>query len=85
MRMPREEVELAGCDRGDGDQRIYCLLEDDRLITKLSITTYQLLEPRPLGPATPEGNRRNDVELLLHVNVQSTSATWKAFSGMPSY
>ena len=48
------------------EQRLYCLLEDDSMITRVSVNTKQLLEPLENyeDPST--------VELLIHVVVQST-------------
>jgi len=68
LRIPYEEKELPnGNIAPTSGTRCYCLLEDDALITKLAVTTYQLLEP--LTGKAPE----TDVDLLLRVLVQSTS------------
>jgi hypothetical protein len=48
---------------------MYCLLEDDSLITRLSVSTHQLLEP-------PVEGRDSDVDLLIHVVVQATYPMW---------
>lgn len=68
LRIPHEEKELpTGRIAPPVGPRIFCLLEDDALITKLTISTYQLLEP--LEPGIAE----TDVDLLLRALVQSTS------------
>lgn len=66
LRMPHDEAELAGVAPPGPDDRVYCLLEDDSLITKVSVRTHQLLEP-----ITAETGQ-SDVDLLLHVFVEST-------------
>jgi hypothetical protein len=44
----------------------YCLLEDDKLITHLSVTTDYLLEP---------GHEVNDVHFVIIVRVKPTAVT----------
>lgn len=66
LRMPHDSSELTGIAPDVSDQRLYCLLEDDALITRVSVATQQLLEP----PAA--GEHASTVELLIHVTVQST-------------
>jgi hypothetical protein len=70
LRMPHDESELSGVAPGSTNERIYCLLEDDSLITRVSVSTHQLLEP-----LFPDGTQ-TDVELLMHVVVQSTYPMW---------
>ncbi len=77
LRMPHQKDDLKGFPQGTG-KPFFCLLEDDSLITKLSVSTYQLLEP--LG--APE--QEHDVDLILHVTVQSTSSMMADMLGMPS-
>jgi hypothetical protein len=66
LRMPLEEKEVRGGTPSDTTKRCYCLLEDDALVSKLSVTTHQLLEPLGAGEQT------HDVDLFIHVVVQST-------------
>jgi hypothetical protein len=66
LRMPQEASELTGIAPDNVDQRMYCLLEDDALITRVSVSTQQLLEP------LVDGEHPSSVELLIHVTVQST-------------
>lgn len=66
LRMPQEASELTGIAPDSADERMYCLLEDDALITRVSVSTQRLLEPLPIG------EHLSSVELLIHVTVQST-------------
>ncbi len=46
LRMPKVTTEIPGNDVPNADEvPFFCLLEDDKLITKLSVSTDQLLEP----------------------------------------
>jgi len=76
LRMPEREDDLKGCEPGTG-KPFYCLLEDDALITKLSVSTYQLLEP------SVEPGDQHDVDLILNVTVHSTSDALADMFGMP--
>lgn len=70
LRMPHDPSELAGVTPGTADQRMYCLLQDDSLITRVSVATHQLLEPP--GP----GEDAASVDLVMHVVVQSMYPMW---------
>lgn len=66
LRMPHEVAELGGSLPGTGpDNRVFCLLEDDKLITKLTIDSKRLLAP-------PEGDP-NYVELDIDVTLTAVS------------
>jgi hypothetical protein len=67
LRMPFDPSELGRAVPDTPGQLIYCLLEDDSLITRVNVTTYQLLEP-----TLSDSQRATDVDLLLHVTVSST-------------
>lgn len=61
LRMPQKDVEIPSGDfPGEGEDPFFCLLEDDKLITKVSVVTDQLLEPCEEG----------FVHLLIHINVK---------------
>jgi hypothetical protein len=62
LRCPQTSDELAG-DKPEADgQEIFCLLEDDKLITRVSVNTDTLLEPI-------NGNfGENDARLVIEVN-----------------
>jgi hypothetical protein len=58
--LPRSETP------GEDEEPFYCLLQDDALVTALSVRTDQLLTP----------GTGNDVELIVHVKVKPTKAIW---------
>jgi len=66
LRMPNETNELVD-DADDSDLPLHCLLEDDRLITRVDVASCQLLTDA--GP--------NEVILLIKVNIKSTQKTWE--------
>jgi hypothetical protein len=66
LRLPLDKSELGGIIPETPGKRVYCLLEDDSLITKVSVSTHQLLEP------LEEKEHPSTVELLIHVTIQST-------------
>ena len=68
--MPHDVSELAGATPKSQDERMFCLLEDDSLITRVSVHTHQLLEPS-IG-----GHVDSDVDLLMHVGIHSTYPMW---------
>jgi hypothetical protein len=70
MRMPLEEKEVGNQKPSETNERVFCLLDDDSLIFKLSVATFQMLEPEPLGP------RDTDCDLLIHVTASATRRTW---------
>jgi hypothetical protein len=70
MRLPHNENELQDIMPAHENERLYCVLEDDSLITRLSIDTQQLLEP-PV-----EGEKETDVHLTLKVTVEVTYLMW---------
>ena len=66
--MPKNEGELPRGDApGSGDDPFFCLLEDDALITKVSVDTHRLLEPNATS---------NDVQLFIHVTTKALVATY---------
>lgn len=69
LRMPIDVKELGGYQISPIDEDpFYCLLEDDRLITRISVTTDRLIVPK--GPTEDV----NDVMLVIHVTVVNPSA-----------
>lgn len=67
LRMPQNPAELPPNDSPRQNETPFCvLLEDDRLITHLAVTTDRLLEPL---------THQLDVLLLIHVRVKVTRAT----------
>jgi hypothetical protein len=70
LRMPVSLQELGGFARQEGEDPFFCLLEDDVLISDISVTTDRLLTPRE----DPENI--NDVMLVIHVVAKAI--TWGA-------
>lgn len=69
LRMPKETTELPAGYTPTGDELpiFCCLLEDDALITSVSVLTDRLLEPV---------DRANEVILLIHTRLKATKQTW---------
>jgi hypothetical protein len=63
LRMPKSAAEIGGFAPEPDEDPFFCLLEDDSLITEVSVTTDRLLIPMVAG------DRVNDVLLILHVTV----------------
>ncbi len=68
LRMPRHKNELPkSLSPSDVDDPLYCLLEDDNLITKVNVTTDRLLQKKP---------GQNEVMLIIHVTTKAVKAIW---------
>ena len=64
LRMPDSIDELGGLPIDpDTENPFYCLLEDDRLVSRVSVTTDRLIEPLLNGGA------EDDILLVIHVTV----------------
>jgi hypothetical protein len=70
LRMPRDVKELGGYVIDPEEDPFFCLLEDDRLITKVSVTTDRLVIPQ-----SPEEGI-SDVLLVIHVTMVNPSAVF---------
>jgi hypothetical protein len=66
--MPDWEGERGGLPLEDDEKPFFCLLEDDRLITALSVTTDRLLMP------VETDEHVKHVYLVIHVTAQNPSA-----------
>jgi hypothetical protein len=64
LRIPQYNQEAEKFPPQDGEEPFYCLLEDDRLITDVSVTTDRLLLPMD------DDEQLKDVHLLLHVRTK---------------
>jgi hypothetical protein len=64
LRIPDSRAELGGFDPAQEENPFFCLLDDDRLITGLNVTTDRLL--LPLG----NGETVRDVELIILVKTK---------------
>jgi len=63
FRVPQDPAELPARDTpAAGENPLFCLLEDDRLITSLSVVTDRLLDPRMQSPDV--------VKLFIQVQVR---------------
>jgi hypothetical protein len=72
LRMPTQTAEFGGYDQPSEDEKpFFCLLEDDRLISRVSIETDILLQDlgKELQP--------NDVRLVISVSLRPTIMTWQ--------
>lgn len=63
LRMPDIPGELGGLPIDADENPFFCLLEDDRLVSRVSVTTDRLIEPLRVGEA------QDDVFLVIHVTV----------------
>jgi hypothetical protein len=69
LRIPANKGELGGYDTpAEGEDPFFCLLQDDKLITKISVETDLLLEPTGNSPNV------NDSRLIIRVNIQPAIA-----------
>lgn len=63
LRMPQDVAELPGrAGPEEGENPFYCLLEDDSLITSVTVSTDRLLEPTA---------SQADVKLIIQVEIRS--------------
>lgn len=68
LRMPKVATELPpGATPQDGENPFFCLLEDDNLVTKITINTDRLLEPV---------DNASEVLLIIHVQIKGTRGIW---------
>ncbi|HEV2232791.1 MAG TPA: hypothetical protein VGV68_05225 [Terriglobia bacterium] len=71
LRLPMDANELGRYTSPSEDEKpFYCLLEDDRLISKVSIETDTLLQP------TSENAGVNDARLVITVSLRPYRSTW---------
>lgn len=61
LRMPRESKELEDRQPTEDENPFFCLLEDDKYIDRLAITTDRLLQPT---------KSQHDVVLMIHVSTR---------------
>jgi hypothetical protein len=72
LRLPDSKAELGGYTvPSEGEDPFFCLLEDDKLITQVSVEADALLEP--VGPSFDA----NDARLVITVQLQPYKVTWK--------
>lgn len=68
LRMPNTVAELGGIPLEQDEDPFFCLLEDDNLITSVSVTTDRLLIPQD------SNEKLHDVHLIIHATVLNPSA-----------
>jgi hypothetical protein len=72
LRRPQSANELRGNETpGDGEDPFYCLLEDDKLVTQLSVETDTLLEP----PTEGSVEQHRQVRLIITVELKPYDVT----------
>lgn len=69
LRIPEAKENYAGLTLGADLQPMYCLMEDDKLISKLSVETDQLLDA--------DGTDRGKVALVITVRIRPYSVIWR--------
>jgi hypothetical protein len=68
LRMPKVASELPAGDSPQGEENpFFCLLEDDNLVTKISVNTDRLLEPV---------DNPSEVLLIIHIQIKGTRGIW---------
>jgi hypothetical protein len=68
LRMPSGPAEIPAGDKpSDGENPFFCLLEDDNLITKVSVSTDRLLD---------KVSSSSEVVLLIHGQTKRTRSDW---------
>jgi hypothetical protein len=67
LRIPADDNEVRGLESPD-HKGILCLLEDDKLITGFRVTSDRILE-------TEQSQARNDVRLIINVEIRVTKIT----------
>jgi hypothetical protein len=68
LRIPNEANELGGQQPSPDEDPLYCLLEDDGLITRISVETDTLLAPMH----SDRPNDINDARLVISVKLKPT-------------
>lgn len=72
LRIPRNKGELGGASPESHEKPFFCLLEDDKLITHISVSTDILLQPTS-GKISVDDN---DVRLIITVKLRPTKLGW---------
>jgi hypothetical protein len=72
LRMPGPDAnELAGNLPESDEVPFYCLVEDDKSISQISVQTDTLLQP--IG----ESYNKHDARLIIKVRIRPTNASWR--------
>ena len=70
LRLPKHAGELGGIMPEEGEMPFFCLLEDDRLITKLAVETDWLLDP-----LTDSSDDMHTVRPIIKVTIRPDTVT----------
>jgi len=70
LKMPNDVPDLGGLPLEPDENPFFCLLEDDSLLTSMSVTTDRLLTPQGATEGT------HDVCLVIHVTVVNPGAVF---------
>jgi hypothetical protein len=70
LKMPEVVSDLGGMEISDDEDPFFCLMEDDDLATRVSITSDRLLLPME------DGDKLNDIYIVLHVTISDESAVF---------
>lgn len=68
LRIPTDSNEMRGSP--DATSPLFCLLEDDKLVTELTVVTDRLL--KPWDGEGKDWREEQDVHLVIHVKVKSS-------------
>ncbi|MGA2475455.1 MAG: hypothetical protein ABSF73_02430 [Terriglobia bacterium] len=78
LKMPKESGHLPrNWEPGPTHDPMYCLMEDDNLITEIKVTSDRLLAP------LAEEENKNDVELVIHVTTKIIKPLILSIGGAP--
>jgi hypothetical protein len=73
LRMPKEVKELGGLSIDADEDPFFCVLQDDKYITNISVTTDRLILPQE------EGEKAHDVLAIVHVTLTNPSALFVGY------
>lgn len=72
LKLPEVQSDLGGLDLEPDEDPFFCLMEDDDLITRISVTSDRLLLP------LQETEKTNDVHIIVHVTMSDESSIFLA-------
>jgi hypothetical protein len=74
--MPTNADELGGYIPEQGEDPFFCLLEDDDMVTHVSVTTDTMLQPVTKTGVPGAIANLNDVRLVITVKLKPTDWQW---------
>jgi len=72
LRIPEGDSDITE-EVTEDEKPFYCLLQDDRLVTEVKITTDRLFRPMPDGASS---HAKNNVVLVIAVELEQTTKLW---------